>query len=138
VGGNPRQPYRTTDGGKAFVAAGTGIDLTNAPIFARLEKCPANDDVIVAGTDNLWRTNNFFSAPTPTWASNSPEMGAGVLGQITGLAFAPSDGTCNTYAFGTTGGQLRLTVNGGTTSRSTRSPTGLWRSHLAAALLHYP
>src|SRR5262249_44952658 len=54
---------------------------------------------------------NFFSAATPTWASNSPEMGSG----LSGLAFAASDPNFLTYAFGTDNGQLRLTANGGST-----------------------
>lgn len=102
---------RTTNGGASFVVADSGIDKSGAPFIARFEKCPANDNVFIAGTDNLWRTNNFFSAPSPSWLSNSPEMGT----SITALAFAPSDPACNTYAFGTDLGQLRLTVNGGST-----------------------
>src|SRR5207249_6092170 len=39
------------------------------------------------------------------------EMGT----DISGLAFAPSDPTGNTYAFGTATGKLRLTTDGGTT-----------------------
>jgi hypothetical protein len=99
---------RTKDGGASFVAADAGIDKTNAPFPARLKKCPANDDVLITGTDNVWRTNNFFSAASPTWTLNSPKIGSG----ISALAFAASDGTCSTYAVGTRG-QLRLTLNGG-------------------------
>jgi hypothetical protein len=102
---------RTTDGGVSLVSADAGIDKTGNPFIARVEKCPAKDDVFIAGSDNLWRTDNFFSAPNVSWAANGPEMGA----PISGLAFAPSDGTCNTYAFGTGDGRLRLTTNGGAT-----------------------
>ncbi len=107
--------HRSTDGGVTWTLPGiadAGIDKTGAPFIARLKKCPANDEVFIAGTDNLWRTNNFFSAFFgPSWASNGPEMRAG----ISALAFAPSDTTCNTYAFGTSRGHLRLTTDGGTT-----------------------
>jgi hypothetical protein len=51
---------------------------------------------------------------TPTWAPNSPDFpGNPIRGAIWALAFAPSDPTCNTYAFGTFDGKLRLTTNGG-------------------------
>jgi photosystem II stability/assembly factor-like uncharacterized protein len=100
---------RTTDGGASFIVANSGINRTGVPFIARFEKCPTNDDVFIAGTDNLWRSNNFFSGVSPTWFSNSPEMGSG----LTGLAFAASDTTCSTYAFGTANGQLRRTSDGG-------------------------
>jgi uncharacterized repeat protein (TIGR01451 family) len=102
---------RTTNGGASFIAADSGIDHSGAPFIARLEKCPSNDNVFIAGTDNLWRSINFFSGVSPSWASNGPEMNNG----YSGLAFAASDTTCNTYAFGTSYGQLRLTSNGGST-----------------------
>ncbi len=102
---------RTTDGGGSFNVADSGIDKQGAPFIARFEKCTANDDVFIAGTDNLWRSTNFFSAQNPSWLSNGPEMAA----MITALAFAPSDTTCNTYAFGSSRGHLRLTTDGGTT-----------------------
>jgi hypothetical protein len=103
------QLLRTTNGGVSLIAADSGIDKTGVPFIARFEKCPSNDDVFIAGTDNLWKSTNFFSAGSPAWASNSPEMGSG----LTGLSFAASDPSCLTYAFGTANGQLRLTVNGG-------------------------
>ncbi len=107
---------RTLDGGSTFTIADGGIDKTNAPFIARVKKCPANDDVLIAGTDNLWKSTNFFSAPSPSWAPNSPKLGRGGDGrpiEITAAAFASSDATCSTYAFGTTHGPLRLTTDGG-------------------------
>jgi hypothetical protein len=111
--------------------AGSGIDLTNAAFVSRFEKCPANEDVFIAGTDNLWKSTDFFSAPLylgPHWSANGPEMGdcksiwvelAGDFGTgagcITALAFAPSDTTCSTYAFATGDGRLRRTTDGGST-----------------------
>lgn len=102
---------RTTNGGASFGVADAGIDKAGAPFIARIEKCAANDDVFVAATNNLWRSNNFFSAATPSWFANGPEMGTA----ITAVAFAPLDGSCGMYAFGTANGQLRLTINGGST-----------------------
>jgi hypothetical protein len=102
---------RTKDGGSTRSAADAGIDKTAAPFIARLAKCPSSDAAVIAGTDNLWKSTNFFGAGTPGWSSNGPEMGSG----ITALAFAPSDPACGTYAFGTANGQLRLTNDGGAT-----------------------
>lgn len=100
---------RTTNGGVTNPSADAGIDKTGAPFIARFAGCPSNEDTFIAGTDNLWRSANFFSSGSPSWSSNGPKMGSG----ISALAFAPSDGTCGTYAFGTANGQLRLTANGG-------------------------
>lgn len=110
--------YRTTDGGNSFVGAGGGIDRTNAPFIARFEKCPSDDDVFLAGTDNLWRSDNFFSGAQATWRANAPEMGTDGQGRpnrVSAIAFAPSDPTCKTYAYGTRFGDLRLTTTGGQT-----------------------
>jgi photosystem II stability/assembly factor-like uncharacterized protein len=104
--------YRTRDGGQSFAEADAGIDKTGAAYVAPTRKCPRNDDVFVMGTNRPWRTNNFFSAPAPTWFANGP-----VLSTITAVAFADTDATCNTYALGTTSGQLQITVDGGDTWR---------------------
>jgi photosystem II stability/assembly factor-like uncharacterized protein len=111
---------RTLNGGVSYSAANSGIDKTGAPFIARLEKCPSNDDVFIAGTDNLWRSSNFFSGGSPSWSSNGPEMASG----ISALGFAPSDSTCSTYAFGTADGQLRLTTDGGGTWKDVEPTNG--------------
>ena len=104
--------FRTTDGGQAFGAVDAGIDRTGASFYTRFVNCP-NADVVIAGTDNLWRSNDVFTAAVPTWTSNGDEMGD----NVNAMAFAPSDPTCNTYAFGVNNGQLRITFNGGATWR---------------------
>jgi hypothetical protein len=105
-----------------IVPAGNGINVTNAGFGSGFEKCPTNEDVFIGGTDNLWRTTDFFSAtpllPGPTWSANGPEMGecgyrTSGAGCITALAFAASDPTCSTYAFATGDGRLRRTTNAG-------------------------
>jgi hypothetical protein len=104
--------YRTTNGGASFSSAINGIDTYNALFIAPLKKCPCNDNVFIAGTDNLWKSTNFFSLNGPSWFSNGPELGEA----ITAMAFAPSDSNCLTYAFGTLSfGQVNLTTNGGNT-----------------------
>ncbi|HVF62235.1 MAG TPA: hypothetical protein VNJ70_20685 [Thermoanaerobaculia bacterium] len=103
---------RTTNGGASFTAANSGIDATNAPFIARFESCPANPNVMIAGTDNLWRSNDFFDGGA-SWTANGPEEGATRANQITAMAFAPADDTCSTYAYGNGSGVLRLTIDGG-------------------------
>jgi photosystem II stability/assembly factor-like uncharacterized protein len=101
---------RTRDGGVSFSSATSGLDTFNALFIAPFKKCPCNDDVFIAGTDNLWKTTNFFTASGPNWFSNGPELGD----FHTAVAFAPSDTNCLTYAFGTlSAGQVNLTTNGG-------------------------
>ncbi len=105
---------RTTNGGQSFAAATTGIDDTNAPFIARFESCPANPEVMIAGTDNLWRSDDFFDGAA-SWTANGPEEGATTAGQITAIAFAAADPTCAPYAYGTRAGVLKRTVDGGRT-----------------------
>ena len=66
---------RTTNGGASFSAADNGIETTNAPFIARFENCPANPNVMIAGTDNMWRSNDFFDGAA-NWTANGPEEGA--------------------------------------------------------------
>ena len=108
--------------------AWNGIDRTNTTFGNRVEQCPANEDVLIAGTNQLWRTTDFFSGGA-SWSANGPAMGKcssfddGVridsdlefTGCVTAIAFAASDTACNTYAFATGDGRLRRTVDGGST-----------------------
>src|SRR5262249_568630 len=92
---------RTTDGGLHPFPADSGMNTTNRAFIGRFRKCPSTADVFTPGTDNLWKTTDFFSANTPSWFSNGPELGTTANGraiQITAVAFAPSDATCKTYA----------------------------------------
>lgn len=103
---------RTLDGGASVQDASAGIDFHQAqvPLFFPFEKCPAKDDVFIAGNSTLWRIDNYFRGTNPSWSANSPRLEE----PISGLAFAPQDKTCNTYAYGTQfGTHLRLTSDGG-------------------------
>jgi hypothetical protein len=105
---------RTVNGGTSFTSRDNGIQKTGVPFIARFEKCPgttaAADNVFIAGTDNVWRVDDFFTGNT-SWVDN----GSGNFSSaISKLAFAP-DGSCNTYAAGTRAGALRFTANGGVT-----------------------
>ena len=120
-----------TGGRAALFPAGTGLDRTNAPFVSRLEKCPANENVFIAGTNTLWKSTDFFSAPIlpgPHWSANGPQMGECVsaaaefaghfgteAGCITALGFAAADASCGTYAVATADGRLRRTTDGGST-----------------------
>lgn len=112
---------RTNDSGRTWIVADAGIDKTGAAFIAPLRKCPTNDDVFLTGTNRLWRTNNFFNSTAPSWSANSPPhpfafpASLTAPGTILGIDFAPSDATCNTYAYGNRGGEVQLTTNGGIT-----------------------
>ena len=103
------QILRTTDGGNTFIPVDSSIDHSTAPFVGRFEKSFSNDDVFIAGTDQIWKTTNFFSGASPSWSANGPSMGA----DITALGFAASDTNSSTYAYGTADGRLRITSNGG-------------------------
>ena len=103
---------RTTDGGRTALQVDGGIDKTNAAIAAPVRKCPANDDVFLAGTNRIWRTNDFFNSAMPSWTvSGQPAEPQSILT----ITFIESDRNCNTYAYGTRAGVVRMTKDGGTT-----------------------
>lgn len=108
--------FRTKSGGADFALTADGIDNSDPPFFVHFEKSPNNNDVFIAGTSQLWRCDNFFTATTPKWKSNSPSLTDtnGLPVFISAMAFAPSDTASMTYAFGTEDGQLRITSDGGT------------------------
>ena len=95
------------------LAADAGIDRAGTAFVAPVRKCPANDDVFLAGTTRIWRSNDFFSASsTPSWTANSANESSSVLS----IGFVEGDRSCNTYAYGTRiDGIVRLTRDGGTT-----------------------
>jgi photosystem II stability/assembly factor-like uncharacterized protein len=110
---------RTTDGGITGIRADAGIDTNSASFVAAVRECPSNDDVFLTGTNRVWRSNDFFTSVTPTWTPNSPPStfpnSHYSPGTIQGIAFSPSDASCDTYAYGNWAGQVRLTRDGGRT-----------------------
>jgi photosystem II stability/assembly factor-like uncharacterized protein len=114
---------RTTDGGRTGMSADDGIDKTGVAFVAPVRKCPARDDTFVTGTNRVWRTDNFFNSSAPAWTANSParpfpERGFNALNYphtILSVAFVAGDRECNTYAYGTRGGEVQLTRDGGRT-----------------------
>lgn len=106
--------YRSVDGATIEnVDVDADIDHTCAPFFSRFVSCPASDNVVIAGTDRLWRsTNNVFTDPQPHWSSINGTQLPGCTG-IRAIEFArPSAGDCNTYAYGG-GPNIRATIDNG-------------------------
>ncbi len=104
---------KTTDGGLSYFSAVNGLSDANtgvAPFISQFKACPADSNVLIAGTDNVWRTTDAAA----NWAQNSPDpIGPGA--RIVTLAFAPSDATCGTYAVGTSAGRVFRTSDAGVT-----------------------
>jgi photosystem II stability/assembly factor-like uncharacterized protein len=102
---------KTTNGGLSYFSAVNGLTDANtgaAPFVGQFRACPANSNVLIAGTNNVWRTTDAAA----NWAPNSPDPLGGGAGLVT-LAFAPSDSTCATYAVGTNFGQVFRTSDAG-------------------------
>lgn len=117
------QISRTTDGGRTFIQATGGIDRTSAAGQQPLRKCPTNDDVVLAGSNRIWRSSNFFSAASPSFTAQTPPRQFPTPGfeaatdpaVIISIAFSPDDRNCATYAYGNRGGEVWMTRDGGTT-----------------------
>lgn len=112
---------RTTNGGQSTIQADIGIDKVGAAFVAPVRKCPNDDNVFLTGTNRMWRTNNFFNSSAPSWAQNGPADpfpnpgGLYAPGTILAIAFVATDTKCDIYAFGTRGGGIQLTRDGGGT-----------------------
>jgi photosystem II stability/assembly factor-like uncharacterized protein len=110
--------FRSKSGGPPSEFAASQI-TDKTYFWARHAACPADADVALAGAKRLWRTDKLFSAATGKdvlWAPNSPEFSTtGVSWQVSAIAFAPSDPSCQTYAVGTSAGALWLTTDAGAT-----------------------
>jgi hypothetical protein len=106
---------RVTGGGQFsdVVFVGAAVNLPNLPFIGRVAMAPADENVVLTGNSSLIKTTSFFTAPAapdnPTnYFFDSADLGS----PITAIAFAPSDVSGNTYAFGTADGQLWLTSTG--------------------------
>ena len=103
--------HRTIDGGRTRPPVDAGIDRTGTAFVAPVRKCPANDDVFLAGTTAIWRSNNFFGPAAPTWSANSRNESSSILA----IGFSDAERNCSVYAYGTRAGVVQLTRDGGTT-----------------------
>ena len=108
--------FRTIDGFTTATRVDAAIDKTGGAAFIfPVRKCPSNDDVFVTGTTRLWRTDNFFNSSLPSWSPNGPSGTGATGGLIYAITFAASDTNCDTYAYGTSRSEIRLTRDGGRT-----------------------
>jgi photosystem II stability/assembly factor-like uncharacterized protein len=109
--------HRTIDGGRTATRADTGIGSSAAGFLTPVRKCPFNDDVFLTGrAGQIWRTDNFFSSSQPSWSLNGPSAnGAATTSPTYAITFAPSDTNCNSYAYGNSAGEIRVTRDGGKT-----------------------
>lgn len=121
---------RVTQAGNVNVdgmgAGSTRIIPAGAGFIAPIRRAP-HSNIVLAGSDNLWKSANFFALnTTPQWYPNGPEMGS----EISAIAFAPSDPCSLTYAFGTGNGALRITFSGGSEGMGPQTPdeVGPWKN----------
>jgi hypothetical protein len=134
--------FRTLDGGNNVDDAADGITdglPLSRQFYVHFEKAPYNNDLVIAGTAALWRCANFFSGTIPTWSVNSPTM-TGADGSpmpLSAMAFATSDTTGNTYAYGVEDGRLRITGNAGATW-SDLDPAGMLPQRYVSGLAFSP
>ncbi len=119
---------REEDNGSCNV--GESLPPSPRPFIGTVAKCPANDDIVIAGLDQPFETTEFFSNPClggqrPLWTASCGSDGS-LSAQILALDFAPSDGTCSSYAFAAQfGGEVRLTTDGGSTCRDLNAAYGI-------------
>ena len=104
---------KTTDGGRTYVDAFNGLADANtsfASFISPWAMCPSNADVLVAGSDNAWRSNDAAAH----WAANGPDPLDPTGRHATAIAFSPTDATCGTYWIALQGiGKLYRTTNAG-------------------------
>jgi hypothetical protein len=105
---------KTIDGGASYFGAVNGLLDANtlaAPFIGQFRACPADPNVLIAGSDNVWRTIDAAGV----WVQNSPDPLDPTGARVVTLAFAPSDPTCGTYAVGTRAGRVLRTSDAGVT-----------------------
>ncbi len=106
---------RITGAGRYFVQVYSGSQ--DALFISPLAMSPADENTVIVGDGyELERTTDFFSAANPDWSTDFGQADFSSAGfppfPITALAFAPSDASGKTYAFGTENGQVWLTTTG--------------------------
>jgi hypothetical protein len=115
---------KTSDGGVTYTDAVNGLTDANtdaAYFISPFVMCPGDSNVLIAGSNNVWRTNDGAGL----WATNSPDPIAGGS-KVLALAFAGSgtSAPCDTYAAGMGNGQVFRTVDAGATWGNVTGPFG--------------
>ncbi|HEX4823299.1 MAG TPA: hypothetical protein VFV19_03220 [Candidatus Polarisedimenticolaceae bacterium] len=98
---------KTQNGGASWFSGTNGLADANtnaAPFVAPYVMCPSNSQVLIAGSNNVWRTDDA----TANWTSNSPEFQSMVA-----LAWADADAQCDTYYAVDSAGHILLTTDSG-------------------------
>jgi len=111
VSGQNMNILHTTNSGGSWSGITGSISPNCRQFVTRLTNCGTGDVVITGTCSTIWRSINAFSAAQPTWTSNSPNLGT----DPQGMAFAPSDASCGTYAIGGGSGKIWATTNSGGT-----------------------
>jgi photosystem II stability/assembly factor-like uncharacterized protein len=111
VSGQNMDIRHTTNGGASWSGIAGSISPNCHQFRTRFTNCGTGDVVITGTCSTIWRSVNAFSAAQPTWTSNSPNLGT----DPEGMAFAPSDASCGTYAIGGGSGKIWATTNSGGT-----------------------
>lgn len=112
---------RSLDGGANSAGALFGIpDAEHGGNWlTRAAHCPADPDQGIYGAFRIWKSTNFFSElnhANIAWEPKSPPMNlTSPVHFVTALAFAPSDASCETYAFADDSGKLSLPTDDGDT-----------------------
>ncbi|HSZ55212.1 MAG TPA: hypothetical protein VK797_06095 [Tepidisphaeraceae bacterium] len=113
--------WKSTDGGRTWSPAGTGIPTNNVGFNLAytsqraFEMDPTNDNRLLVGVDSVYQTTNGGTS----WTAISPVLSTGQF--ISDLAIAPS--APNTVYAGTGDGKLFVTTNDSTwTERDTGLP----------------
>lgn len=109
------QPYlsifKTADGGQSWTSAINGINSGQRLYIAPFVMDPTNSNRLLAGTDQLYQTNDGAA----NWSAISPSLAADAtkpFGAISAIGIAPSQ--TNIIYVGTGDGKLWTTTNNGT------------------------
>jgi len=107
---------------------------------AETRRSPNNNDLLscgfpLGGGARLLKSTDFFNPPCqthPTWSVNGPTM----ISEIGAIAFAPSDSSSQTYAFGA-GGELRYTSSNGASWKDL-DPNGVVPNRSVTSIAFHP
>ncbi|MBV6458856.1 MAG: Ycf48-like protein [Fimbriimonadaceae bacterium] len=98
--------FKSNDGGRSWRYAVNGIDLGEGALFyAPYNLDPSNPDILVAGTQSVWRSTDGADS----WKRASPPLG----GLVSAISIAPNNSAV-IYA-GTTSGAVWVTADTGKT-----------------------
>lgn len=104
--------YKTDNAGLSYFAATSGLldaGTGAAPFIGQFASCVGDPNVLIAGSDNVWRTDDGAGL----WQPNSPDPIDPTAAPIVTVAMAASDRSCATYAVGTRSGRVYLTADAG-------------------------